>query len=203
MQGAKVSIALRSVRGLFSMGYKRSSENRCENGQSVLEAALVLPLLLTLACNAINVGYYFYASLNLTAAPRQGSEYAIQGGIGSLQNVLPSSANVKNLVVLDINGAMAGTVNATPIQVCSSNAVDGGFVSGTAGTNTQAASCTSWVPSGLSATFAGADSDPESPNLVVQRVDIQYTIPPLISGPLFNLVPPPTYVRTVQMRAIE
>jgi Flp pilus assembly protein TadG len=40
-------------------------------GQTVIEAAVLLPLMVTLVFNAINVGYYFWASLNLTTAPRK------------------------------------------------------------------------------------------------------------------------------------
>lgn len=175
------------------MRYKKWYDN---DGQSIIEAALILPLLLVFLFNAVNVGYFFYASLNLTTAPRQGAEYAIQGGISSLQAPLPSDAVVKALVVSDITNAMSRTTTAK-YQVCSNNGVDGGLVN--PGLATQHTACRQYN----SFTATAPHSDPESPYLVLQRVDIQYTVPPLISGTLFNLVGQPTFHRFVEMRALE
>ena len=56
-----------------------------ESGQSLIETALILPLLLLLAFNAINFGYFFFVALNITSAPRSGVQYAILGGASPQQ----------------------------------------------------------------------------------------------------------------------
>ena len=52
---------------------------RGEEGQSLLETAVAMPLLMALAFNVINVGYFWFLVLALSAAPRQGVQYASQG----------------------------------------------------------------------------------------------------------------------------
>ena len=48
-------------------------------GQSLIETALLLPILLLLAFNAINFGYFFFVAVNLAAAPRTGVQLSIIG----------------------------------------------------------------------------------------------------------------------------
>jgi hypothetical protein len=50
-----------------------------------------------------------------------------------------------------------------------------------------------------------SDADPEAPSFVLNRIDIQYTVTPLIPGGVFNVVLPPslTLNRTVFMRVME
>src|SRR5207244_13548584 len=43
-----------------------------ESAQSMTETALLLPILLVLALNTINFGYFFFVAVNLALAPRQG-----------------------------------------------------------------------------------------------------------------------------------
>ena len=88
------------------------------SGQSLLETALLLPLMLSIVFNAINIGYFFFVALNLAAAPRQGVEYSIQGTASFQQTQLPSASSVSSLVYGDIVGAIPSTAN-TPTRVCS------------------------------------------------------------------------------------
>ena len=50
-----------------------------QRGASLIELALTLPLLLMIALNALNFGYFFLVALNLSSASRSATLYAIQG----------------------------------------------------------------------------------------------------------------------------
>lgn len=174
----------------FDMGLLRKRE-----GQSLIEAAFLLPFLLTLTFNAINIGYFFWAYLNMATAPRQGVQYSIQGTSSFLQGDLPSADVVKTLVYADLTGAIPSSAN-TPQRVCTlANGVDN------PGTANQTPVCTTYGTAGGS--FSDVQPDPEAPLLVLNRVDIQYTVTPPIPGFLANLVFPPslTFHRYVYMRA--
>ena len=50
-----------------------------DEGQSLLETAIAMPLLLGIAFNLINLGYFWFVVLSLAAAPRQGVQYLRAG----------------------------------------------------------------------------------------------------------------------------
>ena len=159
-----------------------------DSGQSLIEAGLLVPFLIVLVFNAINIGYYFFAALNLSTAPRQGAEYSIQGSASSVGSQLPSAGSVSTLVYDGIDRSISGTSSA-PMQVCSKSVgVSGGL-----------AQCIQY--NGFSS--SAPDADPEQPSLVLNRVDIQYHVDPPIPGSLFNIVPAPTIHRYVEMRAVD
>ena len=167
--------------------------HRNRQGQSLLETALLLPLLLVLVFNAVNLGYFFYAYLNLTTGPRQGAQYSILGG-ATTNNTMPTSDQVNALLMNDITGAMPAASN-TPTRVCVfNNGLDN------AGTTNQTPTCVGYGNAGGS--FTAIQPDPEAPQLVLHRVDIQYTVNPLIGGFAFNLVTGNslTLHRTIYMR---
>jgi Flp pilus assembly protein TadG len=180
------------------------------SGQSLLETALLLPLILLVVLNAINFGYYFIVALNLASAPRQGVEYAIQGFVTpATPGLAPagpatSSNSVSYLTYQDLAG-LSGTSTSstiTAVRVCSE-------VLGLTGTgSSQTANCASY---GTSATFSSAAADPEAPTFVLHRVDVQYTVRPLIGATNFRiagldlslLTPNLTFHRQVSMRALN
>ncbi len=176
----------------------RLNLHHSRSGQSLLETALLLPILLTIVFNALNLGYYFFVSLNLATAPRMGAEYSIQGPASYQQSDLPPASSVSSLVYDSITGAIPSTAN-TPVMVCSLSL--GLNTTGT-GTSSQVPNCATYGGAG---SFATPDPDPEAPYLVLNRVEIQYTVAPLISGAIFNIVSPPssTFRRVVEMRAQE
>ena len=168
------------------------------SGQSIIEAAIALPLLLTILFNAVNCGYFFFIAMNLTSAPRTAALYSMQGGQTQNQLQLPTADSVKQLAVDDISGSFPTGASA-PMQVCSS-------VIGLNNPQTvnQTSQCTSY--NGGSATFPTAgDVDPEAPAFVANRVDIAYTAAPLVSGPGLNIVLPSnlTFHRYTVMRAMN
>src|ERR1700691_3613472 len=61
------------------------------SGQSLVETALLLPVLLMLLFNAVNFGYFFLVALNVAPAPRSGVAYSIQGYASPSSGLLPSA----------------------------------------------------------------------------------------------------------------
>jgi Flp pilus assembly protein TadG len=172
----------------------RSNLLRYPEGQSLLETAFLLPFLLTIVFNAVNLGYFFFVFLNLTTAPRQGAEYSIQGAATILQGQLATADDVSTLVNEDISGAIASAADA-PRRVCTMQL---GLVN--KGTASQVPACNLY--GSRADPFSAQLPDPEAPYLVLNRVDIQYTVAPLISGKIFNIALPPSLAlhRLVYMR---
>ncbi|HWR35693.1 MAG TPA: TadE/TadG family type IV pilus assembly protein [Clostridia bacterium] len=173
-------------------------------GQSLIETALLIPLLLLLVFNVINFGYYFIVALQLASAPREGVEYSIQGfqtpGQVNLAPAGPASntMSVSYLTYQDMN-RLAGSAS-TPMRVCTKS-----IAGGTNGTgSSQTAKC-AYFNGASSATFTGPASDPEAPLFVLHRVDVQYTITPIIPAEVFGLtvLPNLTFHRQVSMRAMD
>jgi Flp pilus assembly protein TadG len=165
---------------------------RQEGGQSLLETALILPMMLVLVLNAVNLAYYFYVALNLTTSVRQGAQYSIEGYATPIQGTLPSADTISTLTYSAINAAVSGT-STTPMQVCS-EAVG---ISGS-GSNT-VTQCKTY--NGF--TSVAPHADPEAPWVVLNRVDLQYTPSPLVAGALFNIVPTPTLHTFLEMRSTD
>ncbi len=174
---------------------------RNREGQSLIETALLLPLLLTIVFNAVNLGYYFLVCLNMTTAPRQGAQYSIQGPASQVQTALPAATPVGGMVSSGFSGAIgSASAKNTSIRVCSAAL---GLVN--VGTSSQVPKCQVTYGSGVFPALTAADADPEAPYMVLNRVDIQYTVTPLIQGKAFNLVLPSslTFQRKIFMRVEE
>jgi Flp pilus assembly protein TadG len=165
-----------------------------QDGQSLIETALSMPLLLGLAFNIINWGYLWFMVLTLSAAPRMGAQYATQGGAAGTATAVPSTTAVSNLVWDNVTNAVHGaTTLNVGVQVCTSaNGLLG------TGSNTHAACVTSGPA------FPAAAPDPEAPVFVLHRVDVQYTVTPIIPGTAFNVVLPSNlnFHRQVSMRSL-
>jgi hypothetical protein len=173
---------------------RKSRRRLLEAGQGLVEVALILPVLLTLILNAVNFGYYFLVALNLSAAPRSGVEYSIQGfetpaqpnppaAAGSSGTPSSNLASVAYLTYLDVTGALGSAGNAT-VQVCTMS------LGKSAAGKWQCVTCSGYS----SACGAPTDSpggtaytDPET-SFILNRVDITYTLTPLVPGTAFNLV---------------
>jgi Flp pilus assembly protein TadG len=163
-----------------------------EQGQSLLETAVSLPLLLGVAFNLINVGYLWFMVLALSAAPRQGVQYSAQGG-QAVTSSSPNTTLVSNLVYDNMTNAVHGATRLnTSVRICTSGK---GVSSG------GLALCDSFGPS---AAFPSLPADPEAPGWVLNRVDVTYTVTPIIPGPAFNVVLPANlhFHRQVSMRSL-
>lgn len=172
---------------------------RGESGQSLLETAVAVPLLLAIAFNIINFGYFWFMVLALSAAPRQGVQYATQGGYAlSTTTGIPTADNICNLVGDNVGNAVlhsstltCGADTKVQIRVCS-NAV---------GTPTAGVpKCKSYGPALVSLSPPAAD--PEPTMFALQRVDVVYQVTPIIPGGVFNIVVPANlnFHRQVSMR---
>ncbi|HEV2494255.1 MAG TPA: TadE family protein [Terriglobia bacterium] len=206
----------------FARCHRVLNKTSRDSGQSLIETALAIPFLLLIALNAINFAYYFFVAINLAAAPRNAVEYAVQGFATPAQpKSLPSPGPactsttrgvgtdlaVSSLVYYDVIAVLpnTGTGNPCPgiaaVQICSS-------VNGALNANSST-KCTNYGPT-ASPAFAAAAPDPEAPNFVLDRVDIQYTVRPLIGGtlPVFggirlSVLPSYTFHRQVSMREMN
>lgn len=181
------------------MWHRRSTGQRWSNGQdgqSLLETAVAMPLLLGLAFNIINFGYMWFMVLTLSAAPRMGAQYATQGGAGGTSTVAPGTASVSNLVYDNLTHAINGaTTSNAAVQVCTS-------AKGVSGSGTNAiAQCDQFGPA---FGFASPAADPEAPTFVLDRVDVEYTVTPIIPGTAFNVILPSNlkFHRQVSMRSL-
>jgi len=189
------------------MKVHESKPVRGSRGQSLVETAIMLPILLLLVLNVVNFGYFFLVIVNLSGAARSATLYAIEGGATPSAGSIPSSGgstpgtatdSVTYLIYQDLTGALSGATSVS-VQVCSQANLD----SSGAGTNTNTGgklrtdceTCTSSGCSPLNGAAASGsynggpvpDYDPEQPGFVLNRVDIQYTVTPLFPGTIFNI----------------
>ena len=170
---------------------------RHEGGQSLIESALFLPILILLVAYAVDFGYFFIVAANLTSASRNAAEYSIQGHSSPSQNALPAAGpittntSVAALAVGDLSN-LAGSATTTSVQVCSK----------ILGTNGNVSNCASYGPAGTVFTPA---ADPEAPTFYLNRVDVTYTVQPPIPLTFFShsLLPSMKFHRQVSMRAMD
>ena len=168
---------------------------RGQEGQSLVEMAVAMPLLLGLAFNIINWGYVWFMVLALSAAPRMGAQYATQGGAAGIGVTAPAATAVRDLVWENVTNAVKGaTTSNVAVQVCSSS-------NGLSGATPPIALCTTYGPS---FTFPAPAADPEAPVYVLDRVDVKYTVTPIIPGRVFSVVLPSNlnFHRQVSMRSL-
>ncbi len=184
-------------------------------GQALIETALMLPLILLLVLNCVNFGYFFIVALNLTVAPRSGVEYSILGFQTPASLSLPVAGppstitSISYLSQQDMTGALSGPTAAT-IQVCSSTV--GMFSTGVS----KCVPCTGATCGAVGAGNPAPALDPEAPNFVLNRVDVNYVFSPPIPGAPFGLALLPlsvctaggggvtcTFHRQVSMRAMN
>jgi len=192
--------------------------HRRTQGQSIIETALLMPIMLLIAFNAINFGYFFFVAVNLAAAPRAGVQYSILGFAtpeswaipppGPSGTSCPSGASdvspyVCTLVYQDMVGVLANASGAT-VRVCSSMA---GTPTGT-GVN-KIAACQTF---GGGTVVGSPAPDPEAPYFLLSRVDVQYAVSPIIpafqlptpAGPIsLTIIPNLNFRRQVSMREMN
>jgi len=170
---------------------------KSSSGQSLLEVAVIIPLLLALVGYAVDFGYFFIAAANITSATRNAAQYSVLGyeapDQGPLPPAGPSSAGTS--VAEEALGDMASLINSSTtatVEVCSKSL-------GTTGNLTK---CGSYGPAVTTYTPA---QDPEAPRFMLQRVDVTYTVQPPIPMSFFkvSLLPTMQFHRQVSMRAMD
>lgn len=170
---------------------------RGERGQSLMETAVAVPLLLGLAFNLINFAYFWFMVLALSAAPRQAVQYASQGGAAIANSSgFPSASNVCSLLADNFGNAV---LHSTTFS-CGSGNVQIRICTSSLGVSAGKATCQSYGPTLV--TLATPSADPEPTSFALQRVDIVYQVPPIIPGSAFNVFIPSNlkFHRQVSMR---
>src|SRR5258708_15631750 len=108
----------------MSIGQRKLTRRRWfkgQEGQSLVETAIAMPLLLAVAFNIINWGYLWFMLLALSAAPRMGAQYATQGGAAGTATA-PGATTISDLVYDNLTNAIKGaTTSNAAVQVCSSS----------------------------------------------------------------------------------
>jgi Flp pilus assembly protein TadG len=179
-------------------------------GTSLLETALVLPILIVMCLYAVDFGYFFLVAGNLVTSSRNAVLYSTQGFSSPAQQQLPSAGTASSLsdtagVAGIAGGDLSGLANMatnTQVEVCSKSI---GVTAVKVGSTTTGytANCSTYPTGSLSFT---PDTDPESKyGLLLQRVDVVYTIAMPVSLNLFgfSLTPPSIFHWQVEMRAID
>jgi Flp pilus assembly protein TadG len=163
-----------------------------QQGQSLVEVALMIPIFTVLVCYAVDFGFFFLVATSLNSAARNAMEYSIQGTSSPAQAAEPAATVVSNLAIASIGLTSASTANVS-VQVCSSS------VGVNVSNNTT--QCTS-PSTGAGAVTGTPDVDPESPTFQLNRVDVLYTFTPPLPIPT-SIFPMPTFHRMVEMRGIQ
>jgi hypothetical protein len=181
------------------MNLARSKSMRSSRGQSLVETALMMPLMIMLLLNIINLAHFFLMAINLTGSARTGALYSILGSATPYASQLPtdasSSANqtVANVAWGDMKALWGQPGSWVPanvtLQVCSP--VLGINQTGT-GTTSQVPKCDQCTSTGCSSVTGssispGLNPDPEAPTFVLNQVSVTYQFNPLIPGQIFNI----------------
>ncbi len=161
-------------------------------GQTLIEFALVLPLLLLLIVNVVNFGSFFFAWITVANAARSGAQYMCLGGPSVGSPKAATSTQIYNLVSADISSLK--NKSSLAVRLCTKK-------SGVAAVCTTTGSGTFADPAG--------DTRIESPFFVMGWVDVKYTYSPFI--PVFSFpnlgvyatLPPLTIHRQSVMRMIQ
>jgi Flp pilus assembly protein TadG len=171
--------------------------SRNSSGQSLVETVLMLPLLLLVVLNVINVAYFFLVAVNLTGAVRSSTLYSIEGSYTPYALIQPAAGssncssspnNVTCLVFQDLTGAVWNPTGAT-VRVCSNSNFNSSGQGTTGAGSSQVSLCQTCTSSGCSAPAAGSPApaaDPEAPSFVANQVTINYTFNTIIPGTIFN-----------------
>ncbi len=173
-------------------------------GSSLIETALVMPVLVLMLCFAIDIRYFFIVAANLVSSSRNSVLYSGQGFITPGQQPLPSAgtagsltdtAGVAGLAGGDLSG-LANMSTGTTVLVCSKR------IGVTQTSNGYITNCSTFPTGSLTYT---PDQDPESNNgMLTQRVDVVYTVTPPIPIDFFSFTMPPLTVHwQAEMRALD
>lgn len=174
-----------------------------DRGSSMVETALLVPVLVLILCFAIDIGYFFIVAANLVSASRNAVLYSGQGFMSPGQLSLPSAgsaslsdtAGVAGLAGGDLSG-LANMATKTNVQVCSKK------LGITQTANGYIANCSTFPSGSLNFT---PDQDPESNyGMLTQRVDVVYTVSPPIPVDFFVFSMPPLTIHwQAEMRALD
>ena len=163
------------------------------SGASLVEFALLLPLILLLVVNVVNFGSFLYTWIAISNAARAGAQYMVlsSASVGFPRDA--AAAQISTLVQNDLGALIGGSAT---VNVCTNN--NGVYHPVSAG----AGAC-------ASANDTDGFSDPEPASYILATVDVSYTwLPPI---PLWEFprlhihatLPTQTIHRAAVMRMIQ
>jgi Flp pilus assembly protein TadG len=120
-------------------------------GQALVEFALIIPLVLVLAVNAVNFGGFLFGWITVAGAARSGAQYMIMSSASPGAPAAATAGQISTLVTNDIFSLL----NKASLLVA------------TCTNSTASAAC-------------GTSADPEAPAFTLAAVDVTYTYKPLI-----------------------
>ncbi len=135
----------------------RNRINSC-SGQSLLEFAVMIPLMFLLVVNVVNFGGLLYACITVSSAARSGASYMTLGPATVNGPTLPLLATVRSLV----NADLSSLPNAATVNICTNN---NGTVS---------------CPMPTNPSTGAAYVDPEPSTSVLGSVQVTYRYCPII-----------------------
>ena len=158
-----------------------------DSGQAMIEYLLLVPIVMLLVVNTVNVGSFMFAWITVANASRAAANYAALGGAsaGGLQS--PSTTLITGVVTTELS-----SLPNNPSQVVDICQNFNGTITTVSGT------CTS-IP---------ADSEPSS--YVLTSIDIYYTYKPFIPAGfkfaklnVYVTIPPTTIHQRALMRTLQ
>jgi Flp pilus assembly protein TadG len=139
-------------------------------GQSLIEFALILPLLVLLVVNVVNFGSFMYTWIEVSNAARAGAQYMIMSGDSLGRPRQATSALITQLVHDDLASLVNGS--GATVRVCTNNNGVFDLTSGQIDASGNPVPCAVGNTDGF--------VDPEAGSYVVATVDVSYTWQPLI-----------------------
>jgi len=175
----------------LSVPRERPRVNRSEQGQSLVEFALMVPLLLILIVCALNFGGFIYSWITVADAARAAVQYAALGTSSADYPVAATVADITALVRKEAASLPGYSTSNPTVTVCQNN-------NGTVTQLRSAAAC----PAGVSAIPQDPEIETGTATYASVAVDVTYTYAPFINVSSFlgrALGLPPT---TVHRRAV-
>ena len=172
---------------------KALKNERSRKGGSLVEFALVFPLIFLLTVNVVNFGSFLYTWIAIFNAVRAGAQYMVLSGASVGYPRDATAAQITTLVQNDLGSVIGG---GATVNVCTNN---NGVYHPTSITTGSACA---------SANNTDGYSDPEA-NYVLATVDVSYTWQPIIplwEFPVLKIhatLPPRTIHRVAVMRMIQ
>ena len=140
---------------------------RRRSGSTLVEFALVLPLLFLLIVNVVNFAGFLFAWITLANAARAAAQYQVMGPASVFGPPAPTAALIYNVASADIS-SLTNRVTLAVRSCTNNNGVIACTVTG----------------GGTFPANPAADGRPEASNFVMAWTDIRYTFRPYL--PLYN-----------------
>ena len=99
-----------------NLSARKKTKMRAQSGQALIEFALIIPIVLTLALGLIEAGRYAYIGILIGSAARAGAAYGAQSHTQSVD-----TTGIQNAARYDFAGATSGSTKTNGQTVASLN----------------------------------------------------------------------------------